>query len=300
MSQHDLTIANQGFPAFRADLNSALQALGSCQSGTSAPSPTFANQLWYDTTNNILKIRNEDNDAWISLFTLDQTADTLASVSGLVIGTNVQAYDPDLTNWAGKTAPTGDAVGTSDSQTLTNKIINASQLVDASITQAKLGLNVVGNGPSFSAYLSSSSQSITSGVETVAILNNEEWDTAGCFNNTGSTVTLNGLSVPAYAFCPNVAGYYQISLNLRYASSGNFTAAVAYIRKNAGQLYRWNEYTSGSYVPGQSVSGSMLVYLNGTGDYIQSSAQITGTSPTFENAGSPYTSRMQAALVRSA
>jgi hypothetical protein len=119
MSQHDLTIANQGFPAFRADLNSALQALGSCQSGTSAPSPTFANQLWYDTTNNQLKIRNEDNDAWISIVTLDQSADVTSGVGA-------------------KTLPTGDIVGTSDSQTLTNKTINATQLVDAFLIQGTL------------------------------------------------------------------------------------------------------------------------------------------------------------------
>ena len=93
MSQHDLTIDNQGFPAFRADLNNALQALGSTNSGATAPSTPFANQLWYDTANNILKIRNEDNDAWISLLTLNQTSDTLQSVFGLVIGTDVQAYN---------------------------------------------------------------------------------------------------------------------------------------------------------------------------------------------------------------
>lgn len=93
MSQHDLIIANQGFPAFRSDLNDGLQALGSLQSGASAPSTTYANMLWYDTANNILKIRNEDNDAWISLLTLNQTSDTLQSVSGLVIGTDVQAYN---------------------------------------------------------------------------------------------------------------------------------------------------------------------------------------------------------------
>ncbi len=95
MSQHDFTIDNQGFPAFRSDLNNALQALGSTSSGASAPSSPFANQLWYDTTNNILKIRNEDNDAWISILTLNQTTDVLQSVSGLVIGTDVQAYDAD-------------------------------------------------------------------------------------------------------------------------------------------------------------------------------------------------------------
>lgn len=95
MSQHDLTIANQGFPAFRADLNSALQALGSTQSGTIAPSPTFANQLWYDTTTNILKKRNADNDAWINIVTFNETTDAVSSFAGLVIGTDVQAYDAD-------------------------------------------------------------------------------------------------------------------------------------------------------------------------------------------------------------
>ena len=81
MSQNDLSIANQGFASFRSDLNSALQALASTNSGTSAPSTTYANQLFYDTTNNILKIRNEDNDAFISLFTLDQTNDNIESLT---------------------------------------------------------------------------------------------------------------------------------------------------------------------------------------------------------------------------
>jgi hypothetical protein len=91
MSQNDFTIANQSFPSFRSDLNSALQALASNNSGTSAPSTTFANMWWYDSTNNILYIRNEDNDAWIKFAELDQTTDTFIVTSAIDVGDNVKA-----------------------------------------------------------------------------------------------------------------------------------------------------------------------------------------------------------------
>ena len=81
MAQNDFTIANQGFPAFRADLNSAIQSLATLSSGATAPTTTFAYQLWYDTATDILKCRNADNDAWITLFTFDQVGDSV-SVSG--------------------------------------------------------------------------------------------------------------------------------------------------------------------------------------------------------------------------
>ena len=76
MSQHDFNIANQGFPAFRSDLNDALLAVRSTNSGTTAPSPTVAGMLWYDATNNILKRRNTANSAWI-----DVNADTVAATT---------------------------------------------------------------------------------------------------------------------------------------------------------------------------------------------------------------------------
>ena len=78
MSQHDMNIANQGFPAFRADLNNALEGLVTNSSGATEPSTTFAHQFWVDTAANpsILKVRNADNDAWITVGSIDETGDT--------------------------------------------------------------------------------------------------------------------------------------------------------------------------------------------------------------------------------
>ena len=84
MAQHDYVIANQGFPAFRADLNSALSAIVSNNSGASAPSTTYAYQLWYDTGNNQWKMRNADNDAFITLATFDQSNDTVNFIDSAV------------------------------------------------------------------------------------------------------------------------------------------------------------------------------------------------------------------------
>jgi len=72
MSQHDFDIENQTASNARDDINSALKALASCSSGGTAPTTTYANMLWYDTTNNILKMRNEADSAWINVLYLDQ------------------------------------------------------------------------------------------------------------------------------------------------------------------------------------------------------------------------------------
>lgn len=67
MSQNDFNVANQNGVAFRADVNSALQALASLSAGDTAPSTTYAYQLWGDTTTGLLKIRNGANNAWVIL-----------------------------------------------------------------------------------------------------------------------------------------------------------------------------------------------------------------------------------------
>jgi len=82
MAQHDYIIDNQTFPATRTDLNNVFAAIVSQNSGATAPSTTYAYMLWYDTTTDILKMRNANDDAWVDLFTIDQIADTATPSSG--------------------------------------------------------------------------------------------------------------------------------------------------------------------------------------------------------------------------
>ena len=110
MANHDYSIANQSFPSFRTDLNNALAAIASTNSGTSAPSTTFANQIWYDSSANILYIRNEDNDANIPLLQLDQSGDvaaTLATIIDVLDKSGTNTAGQDLTIRAGAGTGTG-------------------------------------------------------------------------------------------------------------------------------------------------------------------------------------------------
>jgi hypothetical protein len=65
MSQHDYNIANAGGAAVRADINNALLAILSSNSGATAPSPTAPYMVWFDTSTTTLKVRNAGDTAWV-------------------------------------------------------------------------------------------------------------------------------------------------------------------------------------------------------------------------------------------
>ena len=78
MAQHDYIISNATFPAVRTDINNALSAIQTTNSGTSRPTGAVAGQIWLDTTNATsptLKFYDGADD--ISLATINYTTNTV-------------------------------------------------------------------------------------------------------------------------------------------------------------------------------------------------------------------------------
>ena len=68
MATHDYSIANQSFPATRADINNALTAIKSSNSGAAAPTTSLvAGQLFYDTSNSKLQLYNGSSFVDVSI-----------------------------------------------------------------------------------------------------------------------------------------------------------------------------------------------------------------------------------------
>ena len=91
MAIHDYVIDNQSAPAFRSDLNNALQAIVTQNSSATAPTTTYANMIWYDTAANQLKKRNEANSAWVVLGTIDEALGTFTPSGERALASQAQA-----------------------------------------------------------------------------------------------------------------------------------------------------------------------------------------------------------------
>jgi hypothetical protein len=131
LAQNDYIIDNQTAPNFRADLNNVLQAIVSNNSGTSAPTVTYANMIWYDTTNKLLRMRSEADDAWITLGTLNQVAGTFAANVALASQAEAQA-------------------GTENTKTMTPLRV-AQAIGQANAAPVKTALNASGSAPIYAA-----------------------------------------------------------------------------------------------------------------------------------------------------
>jgi len=142
------------------------------------------------------------------------------------------------------------------------------------------GTGLTALGAAFRA--TGASTTCNSGVATLITNTSTTFDTNGCYNNTGSTVTLNGISVPAYSFGPNVGGYYQFSAIVFIDGSAVDRPAI-FIYKNGSAYY--TVYSLGIALSGGgSYSVTGVVQMNGTSDYVSVYySQSSGGNPTTNN-----------------
>ena len=138
-------------------------------------------------------------------------------------------------------------------------------------------------GPAFGA-ISTTSTSLSAGVDTKIIFDNEIFDTAGCFDSTTN-----------YRFTPNVAGYYQVNANVSVGGSGG-AYTICSIYRNGALYTRSNTLRTdnGNY---NAANTSNIIYLNGSTDYVEVYGLDPSANSTITDTIGCYFS---AALVRPA
>jgi hypothetical protein len=156
------------------------------------------------------------------------------------------------------------------------------------LTTATPGVPV--DGPAFSAYTNIATTMTSSYTRYKISLNLEVFDTASAFNNTGSVVG----SAPAYSFNPQLAGYYAVSFS---AATQGTSETRSYVYKN-GSVYAGGAVVDGSGFGGAPSTGSTIMYLNGSTDYVELYIESSVSSQTSDTGSSSV--YLCGALVRAA
>ena len=105
-------------------------------------------------------------------------------------------------------------------------------------------------GPAFSVYQTSAQTGISAGTVTKVTFDTEEFDTNSNFASS--------------RFTPTVAGYYQLSGGVQ--TGGSATVIFVELYKNGSVYKRFGNSATSSV---SQISGSSLIYLNGSTDYAE-------------------------------
>lgn len=229
-----------------------------------------------------------------STATAGQTSFTIPSYTvGYVDVYRNGVYLPttDYTATTGTTVVLTNAATVGDTITTVSfyvsSVLNAIPATAASINQSYLASGVAGTGPAFSVWLNGSDQLITSGTYTKIQFNTKIFDTASCYDSTTN-----------YRFTPNIAGYYQISAAFDASNTSSGISRVNLtVYKNGSAYQRLQDFSSSAVL---TLSGSTLVYCNGSTDYIEIYGLIIGTGPRFTAGYSGLYTWFNGSLVRSA
>ncbi len=239
-------------------------ALKSAFSGTSTPSNTVAGMWWFDTTANILKLRNEANSAWLDIYDFanekvpDDAVDTDQIVDDAVTTAKIDALAVGTTEIA---------AGAVTSEKIADDAVDSDQIVDDAITLAHIADDAIGL------------DQLKMTLGTVSTTSNVDVD-----------LTLPG---GAYGFCP------QLSSNLSSFSTmdvrsytNNATGYVSEVSVKAGNsstatVRQYYIQSSPPYKIGDQTWGHFLFILRNKADQ-----KIIGTyeapDPPWAYNGSPW------------
>ncbi|MFN9252835.1 MAG: hypothetical protein ACK6BL_02670 [Holosporaceae bacterium] len=82
MAQHDYVLDNQGFGAMRADMNLALAAIASGNSGNTAPPTVYPGLTWVDTSGTPWLVKQYNGTQWVTLYGINATTHVSDIVRG--------------------------------------------------------------------------------------------------------------------------------------------------------------------------------------------------------------------------
>jgi len=229
MSQHDYVLENQSGASFRADINNALAAIATNNSGATFPTTTFGG-MWHVNSDGVVYQRSADNTTWLRRFD---------SIEQSVLATSIKL---------------GNSVTPSQ-----NFVISVPSVPDGTLTitrgdgtsVASIDVNGILHNPAmpvFSAY-NSTAQTLAAGVATKLNFDTENYDTAANFSSSKFTAT--------------IPGYYQFH-NTTLISAGTPTNIAISFYKN-GTLFR----TLQQFSAGPAIFSASCMIPLAAGDYVE-------------------------------
>jgi hypothetical protein len=281
MAQHDYIISNATFPAVRTDLNNALSAIQTTNSGTSRPTGAVAGQLWLDTTSATTPtLKYYDGADDISLATIDHTANTVNWLDSTVsiTGLSTTATGTVLTLSDSATTSTVNLIIDNDKEIrFREATANGTNYVSLS-APASLSADLTFTLPSADGTNGQALITNGSGVLSFTTLSADgtaDWDTS--VKTTGFTATAN----KGY-FCNTTSAAFTVTLPatpsagdeviiLDYA--GTFDTNALTISPNGNKI---EGGTGNQQLTGER-EGARLVYIDSTQGWLAYSGINEGT-----------------------
>lgn len=261
MSQHDYNIANATFPNTRTDINNALGAIQTMNSGASAPSTLAAGQIWLDTSATPWVLKMYDGADHISLMTINATTNVPGLNAAYAVGGTWTAA-------AALTLPAFTLGGTvsGGGQQLNNIIIGASTPLAGTFTTLTATGQLVISGAGAGQIAFPASQNASAGANVLD--DYEEGTYTATWTSDGAAPSLgNGTVAGNYTKIGNRVCFDMLFVagSTSTYGTGNYSWALPFTASSP---------TGGS---GPGVVGTAYIDDTGTG---WSQGQVTGRSAT--------------------